>query len=128
MLRLAKRGQEKGVYFMTLWHPDNWAWIETVNGGRAFFMGWHNTVPMKKYCYNLQPNYSLKFKLTDGKVLRCPASGACTNYADAVVYAIQLFCGQYLESYAIPYVAMNPANPIDWKLVSKRLMKDYQFL
>ena len=60
LLRMAFIAHQAGVYFQHFWHPDLWAWIETVNGGRAVFMGFHDSLPTSKCAYVIPKNTAFR--------------------------------------------------------------------
>ena len=103
ILRVAQLAEKQGIYLVHLWNPDMWAWLETSEGGRPHFMGFHNALKIGCNYYADFKNSGLKISEEERKFIGCPSRATKTNYVDAVVYGIIVACDITVFSRHIPY-------------------------
>lgn len=120
--RIATAATQHGIYFQHFWHPDLWAWVETTSGGKAVFMGFHNSLPVAKCAYVLPSNTALKWKDPVLKTTKyAPNKTTRTNYLDVLIYCVLLLTLDEKLTTQVPYKADQQFKVIDWAIVEKAL-------
>ena len=96
MMRLAKLAKPTGVRFQHLYDPNFWFVVETETEVFPFFAGLQYLID----CYTIDfaydnSNWGLQCTTTAGKLVDFPMKHVQCNFADAVIFAINLQGGAF---------------------------------